>query len=689
MKKTLITIGSVFVLAIFAQMTGVSFAAATPTGLGGLGTTITPASGSIPIGNGSGSYTPALLTPGANTVVTNGSGSVTIGVTSTIVASSVIAQLFDNGGAVINVKSAPYNAKCDGVTDDAGSIQSAINVASKIGGTVFFPSGICLISTPLQVNTGTISLLGAGSNFFVSPTGSVGTVLAPTGNFPSGAYLIVVNSSTAQNVLSGDAVSDMKLVGNASATGASHLAAGILASAVEAMSLNNLHIQDPDGDGVHLQQIASGGDLGNITNVVVDGSVVGVGTCVTGIYDHVWESSVWGDEVLSCQNGYDVGNYVSVLGSHSDSNSQYGYEIGANSALVGSDVFDHSGYANVYINGSYAKVIGNSLNQAGQAGPGNFNGASILKGNGAINDTVVGNTVLAGASTTYFIYNADGGSTRLNVSGNTFTGAPITAQVVDTSGDSVYSNNIGLSNNVINSTGTPTNALFWNAAGSAVSNSSTLVMTGSGGINDSSTLNIASTTTVLGSLGVGLGTGVSPRITAQIDSANANPFTAGTASGNFAILDSGGNYGIWFGQTGTGRGWISGGRDDSSIYYPLLLQVNGGGVGIGTNGTINAALELAGSSTSASDGALDVEKSSGATILYLNNAGSLGLGSRQPSSTVQVIDSTNNSSTVRIGAVNKFSCFEMTDASNTANLDYVFISNGVVTSTATKPNWCQ
>jgi hypothetical protein len=76
--KTFRTIAIAFGIAIVAQICGVSFAAPFPTGVGGTGTSITPASGTLPIGNGAGSYTPAQLTPGTNMTIVNGSGTITL-----------------------------------------------------------------------------------------------------------------------------------------------------------------------------------------------------------------------------------------------------------------------------------------------------------------------------------------------------------------------------------------------------------------------------------------------------------------------------------------------------------------------------------------------------------------------------------------------------------------------------------
>jgi Pectate lyase superfamily protein len=60
-----------------------------------------------------------------------------------LAAPSVTASL----NKVLLVTAAPYNAKCDGVTDDQAAIQAAFNDAYTNGYSVEFPAGTCLTST--------------------------------------------------------------------------------------------------------------------------------------------------------------------------------------------------------------------------------------------------------------------------------------------------------------------------------------------------------------------------------------------------------------------------------------------------------------------------------------------------------------------------------------------------------------
>ena len=74
---------------------------------------------------------------------------------------SVVTNLEDKGGQVFNVKA--YGAKMDGTTDDASAIQAAIIAMPSAGGTLFFPSGNCLIGTPISLNKPVRVVLGAGT----------------------------------------------------------------------------------------------------------------------------------------------------------------------------------------------------------------------------------------------------------------------------------------------------------------------------------------------------------------------------------------------------------------------------------------------------------------------------------------------------------------------------------------------
>jgi hypothetical protein len=70
----------------------------------------------------------------------------------------------DTNSGYINVRSAPYNAKGDGVTDDTNAFQQALNDAGNMGGgIVFAPQGNYLIASQLTLSDATV-LKGTASH---------------------------------------------------------------------------------------------------------------------------------------------------------------------------------------------------------------------------------------------------------------------------------------------------------------------------------------------------------------------------------------------------------------------------------------------------------------------------------------------------------------------------------------------
>ncbi len=80
-------------------------------------------------------------------------------------------------------------------------------------------------------------------------------------------------------------------------------------------------------------------------------------------------------------------------------------------------------------------------------------------------------------------------------------------------------------------------------------------------------------------------------------------------------------------------------------------------------------------------------QTSNLTRMSITAAGNVGIGTTQPSSTLQVVGA---SSTVTIGTASLPGCLEMGSTSGTAKIVYLtFDSNAVMTATTTKPSACQ
>jgi hypothetical protein len=119
--------------------------------------------------------------------------------TSSSAAGDVSVQRAMNLLATFAVVSPPYNASCDGSTNDAAAIQAAINAAAAVGGgRVQFPSGkACAISSTLTINsnyigfycptisitpeTGYVVAPSCGLKWTGIPGGTILSIIAPTG----------------------------------------------------------------------------------------------------------------------------------------------------------------------------------------------------------------------------------------------------------------------------------------------------------------------------------------------------------------------------------------------------------------------------------------------------------------------------------------------------------------------------
>jgi hypothetical protein len=79
------------------------------------------------------------------------------------------------------------------------------------------------------------------------------------------------------------------------------------------------------------------------------------------------------------------------------------------------------------------------------------------------------------------------------------------------------------------------------------------------------------------------------------------------------------------------------------------------------------------------------------TRMTIGSTGNVGIGTSTPSSVLQVVDPTNDSSTIRIGASSKHACLEMGASSGTigATVYVYFDSNAAIYATTTKPSFCQ
>jgi hypothetical protein len=90
-----------------------------------------------------------------------------------------------------------------------------------------------------------------------------------------------------------------------------------------------------------------------------------------------------------------------------------------------------------------------------------------------------------------------------------------------------------------------------------------------------------------GNVGVGTASPQVPLHVVKVTSIGASPPAAGTYGGPVIISNDSLTYGMYIGSIDNGYGYIQQQRGDSAVTYPLLLQPNGGNVGIGVTNPLN------------------------------------------------------------------------------------------------------
>jgi len=201
MKKFALVFSFLF-LACTAQYLTTAHAAPFPPALGGLGTSQIPASGTIPIGNGAGTYTAATITPGVNTTVTNASGSVTIGLTTNTISQFVNDRNYLVAALLtLNGLSAPNQAVI------TGTGLSYSTTTSGSGAT-----------TTLTLNLNNGSTQTCSVNQFVTAVNSSGITTCGAITFPAAITSLNGATSSAQTITGGTGVSVSTAAGSTNST---------------------------------------------------------------------------------------------------------------------------------------------------------------------------------------------------------------------------------------------------------------------------------------------------------------------------------------------------------------------------------------------------------------------------------------------------------------------------------------
>lgn len=161
---------------------------------GGTGSSLIPANGQIPIGDGA-KYIPANLTQGAGLTVTNGAGSVTVAVANT----GVTAGSYGSASAVPN-----YTVNAQGQLTAAATTSIGIDAAQVTSGTLPIARGGT--NTNAAPTAGTVAY-GTGTAIAYNTAGTAGYPLVSGGasapSWVAPSTLSVGSATTATNLASG------------------------------------------------------------------------------------------------------------------------------------------------------------------------------------------------------------------------------------------------------------------------------------------------------------------------------------------------------------------------------------------------------------------------------------------------------------------------------------------------------
>lgn len=163
---------------------------------------------------------------------------------------SVARTLSGKVGELISVKD--FGASGDGVTDDTAEIQAAIDAVSADGGAVYFPPGVYLISSSLNISADGVSLIG--------PNGTYIWDGSTPAYYSGGAWILMSASMTTHGVKfsgSGCSIDGVGVVGVAGNT-----ADGIYLSSGLSIRVSNLSVAKAGGVGIRIG-MKSGG-TGNV-----------------------------------------------------------------------------------------------------------------------------------------------------------------------------------------------------------------------------------------------------------------------------------------------------------------------------------------------------------------------------------------------------------------------------------------
>jgi hypothetical protein len=339
----------------------------------------------------------------------------------------------------INVKSDPYKAKGDGVTDDTNAIQTAANDAMAEHKFLFFPAGDYLHAGTLTFNS--IAATGVGS-----PTRLIAN------NEESSAVILTGSNVSLENMI----VSTQGLVDNNETTPSLSEGNVVVENAANFAVANATILQGTNEIGVYVFNSS----VGTVTSNMFDGTGTAGDTGV--LIDQAADVSV-------VSNGFqfeDIGVNVSPNGTASQTIAINSNAIGNSTFTTGTAGIEASGATTVEISmnsiymandtTSTAAILLSNDDNIFVSQNSTFNGINgvSLSGTGATNSNAVSQNMIQGCGAAG-IFLVNGATTDIQLASNTFgecgltdSGLSTNNAVILVTGNSASGNTTFIENNV-------------------------------------------------------------------------------------------------------------------------------------------------------------------------------------------------------------------------------------------------
>lgn len=263
-------------------------------------------------------------------------------------ASTAFVQASVGGGGsgfsgIVNVKNPPFNALCDGVTDDTTAIQTAMNNAAGL----FIPAGTCIVSNLVATQNTRIS--GNGQTSVLKfKTGSTGYMLESTASF----YIKLSSLD-----LDGGNTADYELVTSPGTRSGVHLWANI----------DNSSIIDTTIHGFNNIAVGLNGDQNaNENGTVIVASAISKNYCAidtgpSGANHDVCNATAGTTAVSGAE-------YLKILGN-TLVNDRFAFVVDSGNVNITSNTVAHNGYC-LWVNGApspnpaHGNFVGNLCNHS-------------------------------------------------------------------------------------------------------------------------------------------------------------------------------------------------------------------------------------------------------------------------------------------------------------------------------------